>query len=193
MMCTSSTPASAARSSTASMTRWRMSGRRIFGSGRLTSSNAIVSFMPGNSSAGSGSWSMRVQQRVADGAVDVVDGRQRLGRVDDAAAAGRQLLEAEVLAAPEQHRAAWSGRPRGRIRDGASACSSRISRRSRREVERDLHGAAAAGGGGVGDGVGVVVERIGGRHEAAEVERLGGLDGQVERAPAGPSGSVSVP
>ena len=57
-MWTSSTPASAARSSTASITRWRMSGRRIFGSGRLMSSNAIVSLMPGNSSVGSGSWSI---------------------------------------------------------------------------------------------------------------------------------------
>lgn len=58
MMCTSSTPASAAKSRTASITRWRISGRRIFGSGRLTSSKAIVSFIPGNSSAGSGSLSI---------------------------------------------------------------------------------------------------------------------------------------
>ena len=57
------------------MTRWRMSGRRIFGSGRLTSSNAIVSFMPGNSSVGSGSMVDRVEQGVADRAVDVVDRR----------------------------------------------------------------------------------------------------------------------
>ncbi len=40
------------------MTRWRTSGRRIGGSGRLMSSKAIVSFMPGNSSVGSGSWSI---------------------------------------------------------------------------------------------------------------------------------------
>jgi hypothetical protein len=58
MMWTSSTPASAAMVSTCSMIRWRRSGRRIFGSGRLTSSNAIVSFMPGNSSVGSGSMSI---------------------------------------------------------------------------------------------------------------------------------------
>ena len=57
MRWTSSTPASAATSSTASMTRWRTSGRRIFGSGRLMSSKAIVSFIPGNSNVGNGSWS----------------------------------------------------------------------------------------------------------------------------------------
>ena len=51
MRWTSSTPAAAARSSTASITRWRMSGRRIGGSGSEMSSNAIVSFMPGRSSA----------------------------------------------------------------------------------------------------------------------------------------------
>ena len=90
MRCTSSTPASAARSSTASMTRWRTSGRRIFGSGRLTSSNAIVSFMPGNSSVRSGSASIGLLEGVADGAVDVVDRRQRLGGVDHPAAVGRQ-------------------------------------------------------------------------------------------------------
>ena len=39
------------------MTRWRMSGRFIGGSGSEMSSNAIVSFMPGRSSAGSGSLS----------------------------------------------------------------------------------------------------------------------------------------
>ncbi len=55
MRWTSSTPAAAARSSTASMTRWRMSGRFIGGSGSEMSSKAMVSFMPGRSSAGSGS------------------------------------------------------------------------------------------------------------------------------------------
>ena len=58
MMWMSSTPASAARSSTASMIRWRMSGRRIGGSGSEMSSKAMVSFMPGNSRAGSGSESI---------------------------------------------------------------------------------------------------------------------------------------
>ena len=57
MSCTSSTPASAARSSTASMTRWRMSGRFIGGSGSEMSSKAMVSFMPGVSRAVRGSLS----------------------------------------------------------------------------------------------------------------------------------------
>ena len=47
MSSTSSTPASAARSSTASMTRWRMSGPFIGGSGSEMSSKAMVSRMPG--------------------------------------------------------------------------------------------------------------------------------------------------
>ena len=54
MSTTSSTPAAAARSRTASTTRWRLSGRFIGGSGSDTSSKAIVSFMPGKSSDGSG-------------------------------------------------------------------------------------------------------------------------------------------
>jgi hypothetical protein len=57
MTWTSSTPAAAAWSSTASMTRWRMSGRRIGGSGSETSSKQMVSFMPGRSRARSGSLS----------------------------------------------------------------------------------------------------------------------------------------
>ena len=84
------------------MMRWRMSGRRIFGSGRLTSSKAIVSFIPGKSSSGSGSWSSGMQQRVQDRTVDVAQRLDRLGRVDDAAAVGGELLEAEVLTAPEE-------------------------------------------------------------------------------------------
>ncbi|CAB4816149.1 unannotated protein [freshwater metagenome] len=40
------------------MTRWRMSGRRILGSGSEMSSNAIVSFMPENIRALSGSLSI---------------------------------------------------------------------------------------------------------------------------------------
>ena len=67
----SSTPAAAARSSTASMTRWRLSGRRIGGSGSDTSSKAIVSFMPACSSSGSGSESSGCEQRLADGGVGV--------------------------------------------------------------------------------------------------------------------------
>ncbi len=42
---------------TASITRWRMSGRFIGGRGREMSSNAMVSFMPGRSRARSGSLS----------------------------------------------------------------------------------------------------------------------------------------
>ena len=104
MMWTSSTPASAAIVSTCSMIRWRRSGRRIFGSGRLTSSNAIVSFMPGNSSVGSGSMSIGLSSalRIAPSMSSI--GVVRLGRVDHAAAVGRQLLEAEPFAVPEQWR-----------------------------------------------------------------------------------------
>ena len=67
----SSTPAAAAMSSTASMTRWRLSGRRIGGSGSDTSSKAIVSFMPGVQQLGQRLGVERVQQRVADGGVGV--------------------------------------------------------------------------------------------------------------------------
>ena len=55
MILTSSTPASAAIVSTASMIRWRMSGAFIGGSGSEMSSKAIVSRIPGNSLVGSGS------------------------------------------------------------------------------------------------------------------------------------------
>ena len=54
MRWTSSTPAAAAMSRTASMMRWRMSGRRIGGSGSEMSSKAMVSFMPAVRSSGSG-------------------------------------------------------------------------------------------------------------------------------------------
>ena len=54
---TSSTPASAAMSSTVSITIWRASGASIGGSGSEMSSKQMVSFMPGRSSAGSGSLS----------------------------------------------------------------------------------------------------------------------------------------
>ena len=52
---------------------------RIFGSGRLMSSNAIVSFMPWEQQCRQRVLVDRVQQRVADRAVDVVEGGQRLG------------------------------------------------------------------------------------------------------------------
>src|SRR3954463_16247004 len=47
-------------------------------------------------------------------------------------------------------------------------------------VERDLHRAAASGRGCVCDRVLVVVERIGGRHEAAELETADDVDGGRE-------------
>ena len=79
-------------------------GPRIGGSGSETSSKAIVSFMPGKSSAGRRlAVAERVEERVADGGVGVVDRVERLGRVDDPRA-DRQLLEAEALAVPEQGR-----------------------------------------------------------------------------------------
>ena len=55
MMCTSSTPWPASMSRTISKTVWRMSGVAIGGSGRLMSSTAIVTFIPGSSCANSGS------------------------------------------------------------------------------------------------------------------------------------------
>ena len=55
MMWTSSTPWSASISHTISSTSWRTSGVRIIGSGSEMSSTAIVTFMPGSSSAWSGS------------------------------------------------------------------------------------------------------------------------------------------
>ena len=46
----------------------------------------------------------RVRERMADLGVDVVDALERLGGVDDAAAAGGQPLEPEALAVVEQDR-----------------------------------------------------------------------------------------
>ena len=58
------------------MTRWRLSGRCIGGSGREMSSKAMVSFMPGDSSSGSGpAVAERVQQGVADGVVGILRAR----------------------------------------------------------------------------------------------------------------------
>ena len=83
MRCTSSTPASAARSSTASITRWRMSGRRIGGSGSEMSSKAIVSFMPGKQQRGQ---RLAVAERVEAGRGGW---RRRCPRAARAARAGR--------------------------------------------------------------------------------------------------------
>ena len=56
------------------MTRWRMSGRFIGGSGREMSSNAMVSFIPGEQQRGQRlAVADRVQQRVADRLVGVVE------------------------------------------------------------------------------------------------------------------------
>ena len=125
---------------------------------------------------------------VADGAVDVVERRQRLGGVDHPAAVGRQLLEAEALAAPEQ-------RGRRRAVDVEDESGSRhlsfVSRpplswrslariicRFLAQVEGDLDGAASAGGSGVGDGVDVIGEGIGGREPALGLDGVGGLEGE---------------
>ena len=145
MMWTSSTPASAARSSTASITRWRMSGRRMGGSGREMSSNAIVSFIPGNSSAGSGSASIGFEQRATDGGVGMCERCERLGRIDDAGPVGRQLLEAELLAVVEQH-----GRGGAVDVEDEPGAGSRASRRARAVAsdERARRGEPRAWGGG---------------------------------------------
>ena len=53
-----------------------------------------------------GEWVLidRVEQRVEDRTVDVVDRIERLGAVDDAAATGWQLLETEAFTSPEHDR-----------------------------------------------------------------------------------------
>ena len=121
MRWTSSTPASAARSSTASITRWRMSGRRIW---RQRQADVVE---------GDGELHAREQQRrqriavdgfeqgAADGAVGVLDGR-RAARGRRSPGSGRR--GGARGGSPRRARtasAAWSGRPRGRSLDGASA------------------------------------------------------------------------
>ena len=61
------------------MTRWRTSGRRIFGSGRLTSSKAIVSFIPGEQQGAQRLGVDRVVEGVVDRSGDVVDRRSGSG------------------------------------------------------------------------------------------------------------------
>src|SRR3546814_3875231 len=73
--------------------------------------------------------------------------------------------------------AAWTCRRRGRIRGGASDA---ISLSFRPEVEGDLHGAAAASGRGVGDGVLVGAQGVGGGEQATEVALGYELDRGVE-------------
>ena len=168
MRWTSSTPASAARSSTASMTRWRMSGRRIGGSGSEMSSNAIVSFMPGSSSAGSGSLSSGLSSAWRMAPSMSSSGVERLGRVDRPGCGRRAASRGGSPRRGRTGSAASSGRRRGRIRDGASAV--RVSFSSRRS-KAILTAPRAAGGGGVLDGV--AVARRAGRWrdtQPAEVE-----------------------
>src|SRR5258706_7544044 len=43
-----------------------------------------------------------MEERMKNGAADILEGGERLGRIDDAAAAGGKLLERESLTAPEQ-------------------------------------------------------------------------------------------
>ena len=101
---TSSTPASAAMSRTASMTRWRLSGRRIGGSGRERSSKAIVSRIPANSSSGSGRLSPSgLEQGPADGGVRVSERGQRFRGVHDPASFRRQAFQPEALPVPDKH------------------------------------------------------------------------------------------
>ena len=168
MRWTSSTPASAARSSTASMTRWRMSGRRI---GRQRQRDVVE---------GDGELHARPQQGAAAARCRRAGARarggwrrrgrrsagQRLGRVDDPAAAGRQ---ASPAGSPRRggtgsggvERSTSSTKPGLGIGSAASRCGGR-RRPSRRP---------AAGVGGVLDGVLVAGQGVGGAHQAAEVER----------------------
>ena len=120
MRMTSSTPASAARSSTASITRWRMSGRRIWWQRQADVVERDRQFHAREQQRGQRFGVDRVfEQRVANRAVDVLERASRVHPVDDAASAGGQLLQAETLAAPEHDRWGRCGRRRGRIRGGA--------------------------------------------------------------------------
>ena len=80
-----------------------MSGIFIGGSGRLMSSNAIVSFMPGAQQRVQRVHAERGVQRGGDRGVDVDQALQRRRRVDDPRA-DRQPLEPERLAGVEQRR-----------------------------------------------------------------------------------------
>ena len=121
------------------------------------------------SSAGSGSQSPSgLAQRVLDGAVDVVEAVERLAGVDDPAAAGRQLLQAEALAVVEQDRR----RRRVDLEHESGAGHQRLHRLrsfSARRSKAILTAPRRAGVGGVLDGLAVAGEGVGGRHQAAEV------------------------
>ena len=111
----------------------------------------------------------RIEQGVADRAVEIFDSVQRLRRVDHPAAVGRQLLEAEPLAAPEQDR---RRRPVD-LEHESRTWHGEFSSPTVSQVEGDLDGAAAAGRCGVGDGVDVLVERIRGRDEVGRGRGVG--------------------
>ena len=74
-----------------------MSGVAIGGSGKLMSSTAIVTRMPGSSCANSGSQSMRMIQRIADRRLAIRQTLDRRIRIDHARA-DRKVFEDEVLA-----------------------------------------------------------------------------------------------
>ena len=91
-------------SRTASMTRCRLSGLRIGGSGREMSSKAIVSRIPGVQQFGQRTAvPERLEQGPADSCVRVSDRGQRFGGVHDPASLGRQALQPEALAVPDEH------------------------------------------------------------------------------------------
>ena len=86
------------------MTRWRLSGRRIGGSGRERSSKAIVRRMPAWSSSAAAALSpMRREERLADGRVGVGERGQGFGGVDHPAPFGGQTFQPEPLAVPDEY------------------------------------------------------------------------------------------
>ena len=99
---TSSTPAAAARVSTASMTDARRSGAVMPGTGTVLSSKVMVRRMPGRRRAPSGSDPVGWSRAAAIGFAGV-HGRQRVGRVDDAGA-DREPLQPEGVAGGDQDR-----------------------------------------------------------------------------------------
>ena len=117
------------------------------------SSKAMVSFMPGRSSAGSGSLSPSgLSERVVDGAVDVVERLERLGRVDDPRLRPGGSFSSRKLS-PWWNRIGGVDRSTSSTKPGLgiSGCAPSRLLRSKAIFTR----AAGPGAGGVGDGVGV--------------------------------------
>ena len=87
------------------MTRCRLSGRCIGGSGSEMSSKAIVSRMPANNSSGSGAESPsgcnRAWRMASSGSSR---GVERFGRVNHPGPPGRKALQAEAFAVPGEDR-----------------------------------------------------------------------------------------